>query len=170
VTVSSLCIRLAAQFWSEFALCAGTGAEITPKAAACRQLTDLKIEVLILTGSTLNNSLVGLREFSALHTLELNDTGVDNEALKHFAKLPLTRLVLSAGKIDDNGIKYLATTQMANTLQELNIEKTQVTGSALPVMGKFEKLTELNISGTNISAREIVKSAKYLSRITKLSA
>jgi len=134
------------------------------------QLTGLKIEVLNLNKTDMDNSLAAcLTQFHTLGSIELSDTKFDNDGLKHLVALPLHRLVLSRDNIDDKGIKYLATSALKDKLVELNIEGTKVTGDALPVLAKFKKLIYLNISGTKISTADLLKSSKYLSGLQRLT-
>ena len=89
-----------------------------------------------------DSDLTYIAKMPKLERLYLDYTKVTDEGMKKLAGMPqLTRISLAGTQIGDKGIEYLVKLR----LRELDLNNTKVTGEALSLLGRLEKLEHLEL-------------------------
>lgn len=83
-----------------------------------------------------------------LEELNLSDSVVEDDWLKHILHLPIRRLLLGGTKISDQGVPQLA--RLSN-LKELSLGDTDVTDKGIKALASFKKLDTLLLERSKIT-------------------
>ena len=90
----------------------------------------------------------GPEVFGAVAEIDMRKGSTDNELLKHIGKLSeLRRLNLSSVSIDDEGLRLIAHLP----LEELWLQRTQVTDSSAETLSKMKTLYMLSLNATSVT-------------------
>lgn len=100
-----------------------------------------QVESLHLEGTKLKDSdLTYVATMPKLERLYLDDNAITDAGVKLISQMPkLTKISLASTKISDKGVEYLASLK----LRDLNLYNTKLSGSALSIAGRMEKLEKL---------------------------
>ncbi|GBG26818.1 F-box/LRR-repeat protein 7 [Hondaea fermentalgiana] len=117
-------------------------------AKRARSLRSLKLESCRITASGLAH-LVALVH---LHTLDLSETDLDDDSMRHVAVLPaLVDLNLFQSGVSDAGVSILA--QRLYSLERLNIDTGDISGPCLLRLRSLRNLKHLDLFGAHVTDR-----------------
>lgn len=137
--------------------------EISP--AGLRAISNAgKLKKLRLTGLAAEpEDLRALGQIPTLTELDLSGASLSDEAMGVVAEFPaLTRLNLYQNRIGDAGVEKLL--PLADRLVWLNLDDTQITDAAGPILSRFRSLKFLHLGRTKITD-EIVDSLARLENL-----
>ncbi len=126
------------------------------------------VRSLSLQHSTVTaETLVALRDFTNLESLDLSDTSVDDVLLANLNGLPQLRtLRLSRTAISDDGLQHLAGLQ---ALEHLDLDGTRITGAGLRHLQGLNALRSIRLSETLLRDEHAAQLAA-LESLRKISA
>ncbi|WP_254512977.1 hypothetical protein [Anatilimnocola floriformis] len=139
-------------------LCEATDADLSPFLNQ-RRLTELNLWKQPMT----DLGLLLVSQNSDLRALELDDTGISDDGLRHLASLrKLEVLSLSGTQITSVGMKHLMPLQR---LEILDLEQTLVDDSAVPHLKKLKAIRSIRIGQTRCSSQGKEELYQWVSRI-----
>jgi hypothetical protein len=136
-----------------------------------------EVKLHVSTRGALDLSFLGALPVNALHTLDLNDTGVEDNQMQHVRRLTgLKSLQMQGNEITDRGIEdlrplaslevlklskfgsarnisddALAAVAALPKLKQLDLRKTQVGDAGMAAIAGMTQLTCLDVSGTKVT-------------------
>lgn len=113
-------------------------------------LTDLPLSRLELTGTNITSrGIANLGNLPVLSAVQLDETAIDDEALKSLSQRKSLQEISVAGtKIGDDGIRYLASLP---ELESLSVMGTEVTDRATTAIEQIKSLKRIKAWGTKMS-------------------
>ncbi len=106
-----------------------------------------------------DEELAPLKKISNVVWLNLANTKITNDGLKHIANLPLTKLHLEKTEIGDDGLKFLA---KMKDLTYLNLYSTKVTDAGLEHLKGLTNLKKLYVWQSAVTPEGMAKLNKTL--------
>lgn len=119
------------------------------------------LQYLILTGSNIDDDgLKHLAKMKELRRLDVGGPGISDAGLAHLTDLSaLEELTLSSPRITDAGLIHL---QKLKNLRELNLTDSGVSDSGIEHLQQLTQLRELDVSHTRISEAGLARLKKAL--------
>jgi Leucine-rich repeat (LRR) protein len=122
------------------------GSPLLSEIARLPQLQTIRLNHVALTDAELEQ-LSGAQH---LTTLELSQTGIQGEGLKHLSKLPIKRLLLCDTSITAEG---LASLTELKELEELELYLPTLSASSIPSLAALKNLKKVHIIRINFNYR-----------------
>jgi hypothetical protein len=132
--------------------------------AAVSALPDLQVLKVNNTGSISAQDYAALKNIKKLSVLDISHTLSGDSVTPILATLPITVLDIQSTQFTDEGLAYVAKIQ---TLEELNVSFTRVTGDGFKVFRSHD-LKLLTAGGTNFGVRGL-QAIKGMNNLESLS-